>query len=70
MTRCCSTLQWFSMDMMTGYADTWTGQGQRGVTQHCGSVIVGETNTNVHLWAAAARMGAADGWSRGQRDKI
>lgn len=25
MTLCCSMLQWFSMDMMTGYSDTWTG---------------------------------------------
>lgn len=23
ITLCCSTLQWFSMDRMTGYSDTW-----------------------------------------------
>lgn len=26
MTLCCSTLQWFSTDRMTGYSDTWMGK--------------------------------------------
>lgn len=29
MTLCCSMLQWFSMDKMTGYSDTWIGERRR-----------------------------------------
>ena len=40
MTRCCSTLQWFSMDRMTGYSDTWE-RGRGGGSELFNSIITG-----------------------------
>lgn len=81
MTLCCSTLQWFSMDRMTGYSDTWMGERrlrrQGGREWVCNltleSIIIGESQyacCHIPVGCAWLAERPADGWTRGHEATI